>query len=70
MGSNPAWFDVGQLQESFVAMPTIIADWANTPGQGFRENTAAAIVVMLAVVLVANTAAILLRNRYEKKRHG
>jgi phosphate transport system permease protein len=70
MGSNPAWFDVGQLQESFVAMPTIIADWANTPGQGFRENTAAAIVVMLAVVLIANTAAILLRNRYEKKRHG
>jgi phosphate transport system permease protein len=70
MGTNPDWFDVGQLRDSFVAMPTIIADWAQRPGEGFRENTAAAIVVMLVVVLLANTFAILLRNRYERKRQG
>jgi phosphate transport system permease protein len=70
MGNNPEWFDVSQLRESFVAMPTIIADWAKTPGEGFKQNTAAAIVVMLVVVLLANTAAILLRNRYERKRQG
>ena len=38
------------------------------PQEGFRSNTAAAIVVLLALVLMANATAILLRNRYEKKR--
>lgn len=71
LGSNPNFFDPSQLQEQFIAMPTIIADWAGLPQPEFKgELTAAAIVVMLVVVLLANTAAILLRNKYEKKRHG
>lgn len=71
LGSNPSFFDPSQLQEQFIAMPTIIADWAGLPQSEFKgELTAAAIVVMLVVVLLANTAAILLRNKYEKKRHG
>ena len=39
-----------------------------TPSEGFDEIAAAAIIVMLVIVLVMNTVAILLRNRYEKKR--
>jgi phosphate transport system permease protein len=70
LGTNPGWFDLSQLQEQFIAMPTIIADWSGLPQAGFKENTAAAIVVMLVVVLLANTVAILLRNKFEKKRHG
>jgi phosphate transport system permease protein len=71
LGTNPSWFDLDQLQERFIAMPTIIADWAREPEAAFNsELTAAAIIVMLVVVLVANTAAILLRNKYEKKRQG
>ncbi len=71
LGTNPSWFDLGQLQEQFIAMPTLIADWAGLPGEEFKgQLTAAAIVIMLVVVLLANTVAILLRNRYEKKRHG
>jgi phosphate transport system permease protein len=71
LGTNPGWFDPSQLQDQFIAMPTIIADWAGLPQAEFKnELTAAAIVVMLVVVLLANTAAILLRNKYEKKRHG
>lgn len=70
LGGDPGWLDLGQLQERFIAMPTIIADWATLPDRDFRHNTAAAIVVMLVVVLLANTVAILLRTRYEKKRHG
>lgn len=70
LGTNPGFFDPSQLKEPFIAMPTIIADWAGLPQQGFRENTAAAIVVMLVVVLFANGAAILLRNKYEKKRQA
>ena len=38
------------------------------PPRGFDEIAAAAIIVMLVIVLAMNTVAILLRNRYEKKR--
>ncbi len=49
-------------------MPMVIYNWAGRPQPGFEATTAAAIVVLLAVVLVANATAILLRNRYEKRR--
>ena len=58
----------GSLQERFTAMPTVITTWAGRPGADWEAVTAAAIVVLLAVVLVANAGAILLRNHYEKKR--
>lgn len=71
LGTDPGWLDLSQLREQFIAMPTLIADWAGLPQEEFKgELTAAAIVVMLVVVLLANTAAILLRNKYEKKRRG
>jgi phosphate transport system permease protein len=67
-GGQGQLLDVGQLQERFTAMPILITTWAGRPDAGFRTVTAAAIVVLLAVVLLANTGAILLRNRYEKQR--
>jgi phosphate transport system permease protein len=69
LGSGKGSFvDLSQLQESFTAMPIVITTWAGRPQADFRTITAAAIVVLLVVVLVANATAILLRNRYEKKR--
>ncbi len=56
------------LQERFTALPIVISTWSGRPGEDWRASTAAAIVIMLAVVLVANAGAILLRNHYEKKR--
>ncbi len=70
LGTDSSWFDVTQLREGFIAMPTIITDWAGEAKSGFQALTAAAIVVMLVVVLLANTAAIVLRNKYERKRQG
>lgn len=61
-------YNLASLQERFTAMPIVIFTWAGRPQQGFRSATAAAIVVLLAVVLLANTVAILLRNKYEKRR--
>jgi phosphate transport system permease protein len=59
------------LTERFTAMPTIITSWSRLPDEDFKiHNTAAAILGMLAFVLVINTIAILLRNRFEKKRVG
>jgi len=68
LGSDPRILDVGTLDDRFTAMPIVITTWAGQPQEGFVALTAAAIVVLLAVVLVANAAAILLRNRYETKR--
>ena len=66
---DPIW-DPAWLTERFTALPVTVADWASRPEKEFVSNTAAAIVVLLVVVLLANMTAILLRNRYEKKRHG
>jgi phosphate transport system permease protein len=58
-----------RLQGPFTAMPYIIYNWAQLPEKEFKDELAsAAILVLLFVVLVANSAAVLLRNHYEKKR--
>lgn len=61
-------YELGALQERFTALPQVIATWAGRPVADWQGVTYAAIAVLLVIVLVANAAAILLRNRYEKKR--
>jgi phosphate transport system permease protein len=70
LASNDPIWDPAWLTERFTAMPVTVADWASRPEPGFVANTAAAIVVLLTIVLVFNLGSILLRNRYEKKRHN
>jgi phosphate transport system permease protein len=65
---DQAVLDPSQLTERFTALPVVIAEWAKNSQAGFDEISAAAIVVMLAIVLVMNSIAIALRTRYEKKR--
>lgn len=59
-----------ELTGPFTALPITIYDWSRKPGEGWQELAAAAIIVILVVTLSANAAAILLRNRYDKKRHA
>ena len=68
LGSDPNILNVSSLQERFTSMPSVITSWAGMPQEGFRANTAAAIVVLLVIVLIANIFAVVLRNKYEKKR--
>jgi phosphate transport system permease protein len=68
LASDYQLLELEQLRERFTAMPIIIAEWAGDPNPGFRALTGAAIVVMLVFVLALNGFAILLRNRFEKKR--
>lgn len=58
---------VDALQGPYTALPTMIFSWARQPGADFRANTAAAIVVLLAVLLIVNATAIILRNRYDRR---
>jgi phosphate transport system permease protein len=60
---NPEPFrDVG-----WTALPIQIFNWATRPQEEMRELAAAGIIVMLGVLLLMNSLAIWLRNRYEQK---
>jgi phosphate transport system permease protein len=48
-------------------MPVQIFQYAKRPQDEFQAVAAAGIVVMLAVLLVVNSFAIWLRNRYERQ---
>jgi phosphate transport system permease protein len=73
IGGAPVFFSAGSrgfvetLQGEYTALPAIIFTWSRKSLRAFGDSTSAAIVVLLAVLLVINTAAVLLRNRYERK---
>ena len=53
----------------FTALPIQIFNWISRPQKGFADNAAAGSIVLLVVLLLMNTGAIWLRNRYQKKLH-
>ncbi|MCX6123312.1 MAG: phosphate ABC transporter permease PstA, partial [Proteobacteria bacterium] len=53
--------------DAFTTMPIQIFNWAGRPQEEFQGIAAAGIIVLLAVVLVTNAAAIVLRNRLSNK---
>lgn len=61
--------DPAALHERFTALPVIISSWSKLPQPEFKvDNAAATIIAMLVFVLLINSFAIILRNRFEKKR--
>jgi phosphate transport system permease protein len=70
LGPQSSLFELEQLGEQFTSLTLMITQLAKRPSTvaGWTEATAAAIIVLLGIVLMANAAAILLRNRFEKKR--
>jgi phosphate transport system permease protein len=57
---------VEQLQGRFTSLPTIVYAYAREKSS-FRPVAAAAIMVLMAVLLLVNATAIVLRNRYERR---
>ncbi len=71
LSNSPGWFDVTQVQDKFSAMPTLIATWVTQPEDEFKiDNASAAIVILILFVILLNSVAIILRNRFEAKRSG
>ena len=75
LASPPDQSFIDQLRDKFTAMPAVIYGWANNPntpgditGLTFEDLNAAAIVVLLVMVMILNVGAILLRNRFERRR--
>lgn len=51
--------------DRFTAMPLVIYNWASQPGTVYESLAAAGIVTLLAVLLIMNTAAVMLRQRFQ-----
>jgi phosphate transport system permease protein len=65
--ARPGQGVVETLQGPYTALPLIVFTWAKQPFDRFGASTAAAIIVLLAIILLLNTAAIFLRNRFERR---
>ena len=57
------------LSSPYTALPIQIFNWVSMPQKAFLVNAAAAIVVLVITLILLNSAAIYLRNRYENRRY-
>jgi phosphate transport system permease protein len=60
-------FNPDGLTSSFTALPVQIFAWTSDPNRDFVAFAAGAIVILMVVLLLMNSFAIWLRNRYEQK---
>lgn len=54
-------------QSDYSALPIQIYNWVSQPQEGFQTAAAAGIVVLMLVLLLTNSVAIALRNRYQRR---
>lgn len=62
-----ATFDPGFFSGDYTTLPVQIYNYSSRPQAEFQELASAGILVMLALLLVMNSFAVWLRNRYEQK---
>jgi phosphate transport system permease protein len=55
------------LTDAATVLPVQIYLWADSPERAFVERTSAAIIVLLAVLMVMNATAVLLRRKFERR---
>jgi phosphate transport system permease protein len=60
-------FNPEGLDSAFTVLPIQIFNWISRPQDEFHVLAAAAIVVLLVLLVAMNAAAILLRNKYQRK---
>jgi phosphate transport system permease protein len=60
-------FAPDSIWSPFTVLPIQIFNWVSRPQVQFQANAAAGILVLLALLLTMNAAAIWLRDRYQKK---
>lgn len=51
--------------DNFTAMPLVIYNWASQSDQIYQSLSAAGIVVLLAILLLMNTSAVIIRQRFQ-----
>ena len=60
-------FNPGGVMDRFTAMPIVVFNWAAQPQEEFRTLASALIVVLLVVLLVMNSTAIFIRNKFQRR---
>ena len=60
-------FDNTSLFDDFTTVPIQIFNWTIRPQADFRENAAAAIIVLFVAVLTLNLIAALIRERFRRE---
>jgi phosphate transport system permease protein len=58
------------LWSPFTVLPIQIFNWVSRPQAGFGENAAAGIIVLLVMLVLMNGAAILIRDRFQRRRNA
>lgn len=60
-------FNPDGLDSRFTALPMQIFNWLSNAQDDFKALAASAIIVLMVILLVFNSAAIIIRNRFERK---
>ena len=60
-------FTPGNPLDPFTVLPIQIFNWTSRPQEEFRGLAAASIIVLLAILLLMNAGAILLRNKFQRR---
>jgi phosphate transport system permease protein len=60
-------FAPDSVWSAFTVLPIQIFNWVSRPQAVFKANAAAGILVLLALLLTMNAAAIVLRDRYQRR---
>ncbi|OHX51907.1 phosphate ABC transporter, permease protein PstA [Planococcus salinarum] len=55
------------VMDTFTALPMQIYDWSSRPQQEFQQVAAAGIIVLMSVLLLMNSVAVFIRNKFEKR---
>jgi phosphate transport system permease protein len=59
-------FDPASWNDRFVVLPIQVYSWTIQPGDGFKTEASAAIIVLMVLVLSLNLIAVLIRNRFRR----
>jgi phosphate transport system permease protein len=55
------------VMDTFTALPMQIYDWAKRPQADFQHVTSAGIIVLMGFLIIMNSVAVLIRNKFQKR---
>ncbi|MBO9129630.1 phosphate ABC transporter permease PstA [Bacillus sp. 165] len=55
------------IMDSFTVLPIQIYNWTSRPQEAFHDLAATGIIILLALLIVMNSIAVLIRNKFQKR---
>lgn len=55
------------IMDTFTVLPIQIYNWTTRPQEAFQEIAASGIIVLLVILLIMNSIAVLIRNKFNKR---